>query len=104
MAKLNRGVTDSRTPIADSIRKLELQLVQMRSDMEHAEALHSVVSEGEDMRYPVVHPALHSNYHLNKNNYLALLQDHIDLLRLDIQELETKLTTVYAAINDCLED
>lgn len=94
----------SKTPVSDKVRAMELSLNAMKSARTDVAALHSAVQDSEDTRYAIVHPALASNYQLNKNNYLALLSDHIDLLNADIDDLEHKLTTVYAAINECLGD
>ncbi|ANO57462.1 hypothetical protein [Vibrio phage vB_VhaS-tm] len=96
---------ESKTPISDQVRKMEIELNGYKRDLDDLIATRNAVAHSDAQRYPVAHPVAHmSNLMLGKTDYLALLRAHMNVLNADIAELESKLTTVYAAVNNCLGD
>ncbi|QQM14122.1 hypothetical protein pVco14_072 [Vibrio phage pVco-14] len=96
---------ESKTPIADQVRKMELELNNFKRDLNDLIAIRNEVAQTDAQRYPVVHPVTSmSNLMVDKTDYLVLLGAHMNVLNADIAELESKLTTVYAAVNNCLGD
>ncbi|QMV29734.1 hypothetical protein [Vibrio phage vB_VnaS-AQKL99] len=94
---------ESKTPIADQVRKMELELDSFKRDLNDLIATRNAVADSDSARYPVAHPVSHmSNLWVYKTDYLVLLGAHMNVLNADIAELESKLTTVYAALNNCL--
>lgn len=97
--------TQSKTPIADQVRKMELDLFNFKRDLNDLIATRNAAADSDAERYPVAHPVAHmSNMTVYKTDYLVLLGAHMNVLNADIAELESKLTTVYAALNNCLGD
>lgn len=95
----------SKTPISDQVRKMELELNSFKRDLDDLIATRNAVADSDAQRYPVAHPVAHmSNLMVGKTDYLVLLGAHMNVLNEDIAELESKLTTVYAAVNNCLGD
>ncbi|CAM0075324.1 hypothetical protein VPHK251G3_0074 [Vibrio phage K251 g3] len=100
-------MTESKTPIADKVRKLELELNAAKETRETAEEYLEAISADDypQDRFPVNHPMLHvPNMWVDRVSYIGLLKAHIKFLNEEMGNLESKLTTVYAALNDCLSD
>ncbi len=94
---------ESITPIGDRVRKLELMLSTLKDNKSSVEGMLAIVKDSKPQRWPVVHPAIvDCTVELDHKMYESLLTCHLTVLDFDIKALESKLTTIYAALNDCL--
>lgn len=100
-------MTESKTPLADKVRKLELELNTAEETRETAQEYLDAIS-AEDYpqdRFPVAHPMLHTpNMWVDRVSYIELLKAHVTYLSNEMSNLESKLTVIYATLNDCLSD
>ncbi len=94
---------ESFTPIANQVRDMELKLFNFKDTKSSVEAMLAIVKDTKPQRWQVIHPAvINSAVELDHKMYESLLTCHITVLDFDIKGLESKLTTIHAALNDCL--
>lgn len=95
----------SKAPIAEQVRKGEIELAKLKYEAEALTQLINEVTASDSDRHLLKAPSGRlSNIGVCKVDYLKVLHTHMKVLNSSIANLEAKLTTVYAAINDCLAD
>lgn len=98
---------ESKTPIADQIRKLEFRLNDLKKDTKQIETISKTIHESPEYQkqdFRVNDPLTNCLLVLNATQYLAVLAAAKMNMAEELSLIETKLTTVYAALNDCLGD
>ncbi|AIM40583.1 hypothetical protein [Vibrio phage VpKK5] len=93
---------ESKTPIADQVRKLEIQRNQVKANLENLN-MHVEAAPETDYHLHVISADL-PNLVVDKTMFITILHHNIVLAQRELDSLEHKLTTVYAVLEDCLGD
>ncbi len=97
-------MTESKTPIADQVRKLEIQRNQVKGNLADIHDHYRLITDEQAQWHLHVISAALPNLVVSGPTMKAILEDAAKLEEDKLADLETKLTTVYAVLEDCLGD
>ncbi|UZT28654.1 hypothetical protein pD_gene0047 [Vibrio phage 033B] len=96
-------MTESKTPIADQVRALELNLAEQKSQLASLHEAYAMDGEPTHIIHVITMPSL-PNIQLRYSTYLTMLEESIHQTEQTIGDIEHKLTTIYAVVENCLGD
>lgn len=91
---------ESKTPLADQVRKLELSRLETKAAIENMQ-MHVEAAPDTDFHLHVISADL-PNLVVDQKMFVNILHHNIVVQQRKLDDLEHKLTTIYVTLEDCL--